>query len=547
MSLATNNPAGDGAAGARQYMAWLIVIAVSIVCASIRIHLLDVPLERDEGEYAYAAQLLLNGIPPYEHMHTMKLPGVFGAYAIFMLAFGQSTEAIHLGLTLLNALTSVLVFLLARKFLEPLPSAFSSAFFSILSMNSAFLGLSANAEHFAVLFIVAGALFLFKSMEAGKAFFFFLCGLFFGVAFLMKQHAVFFMGLPVVYLSAFLLRTHAYPFGKRLSRTFLFVAGAGLPFGLTCLVFMLWGVFDKFFFWTFSYASKYVSLISLSDGLSNLGDAFSLMKDSALPLLAIAGAGLFFPPHGESARSARIFFWSFLVISAISILPGLYFRSHYFILVLPAAALFFGAAVSRVKGVLERYGLRRAGWALACVFLLVLAYPLYKERTLLFFSSPDEISRIIYGANPFPESVGIARYIRENSGPDDRVAVLGSEPQIYFLSNRLSATGYIYMYPIVEGHAYSSTMEMELRNDIAEGKPLFLVYVNIPVSWGITNESMPKIADWFSRFDLSGYSLEGVVEIKRGGPQYYWSRFTNVDYSAKDFQGQAVYVLKRIS
>jgi hypothetical protein len=38
-------------------------------------------LERDEGEYAYAGQLMLQGIPPYQLAYTMKLPGPFAAYA----------------------------------------------------------------------------------------------------------------------------------------------------------------------------------------------------------------------------------------------------------------------------------------------------------------------------------------------------------------------------------------------------------------------------------------------------------------------------------
>ena len=33
------------------------------------------------------------------------------------------------------------------------------------------------------------------------------------------------------------------------------------------------------------------------------------------------------------------------------------------------------------------------------------------------------------GENPFVEPVQIAQYIRERSLPDDRIAVLGSEPQ----------------------------------------------------------------------------------------------------------------------
>jgi hypothetical protein len=41
----------------------LVVIVFALVIA-IRIRLLRIPLESDEGEYAYAGQLMLQGIPP---------------------------------------------------------------------------------------------------------------------------------------------------------------------------------------------------------------------------------------------------------------------------------------------------------------------------------------------------------------------------------------------------------------------------------------------------------------------------------------------------
>ncbi len=45
---------------------WLLLGATLIVILAARIRLLGLPLERDEGEYAYTGQLLLQGIPPYQ-------------------------------------------------------------------------------------------------------------------------------------------------------------------------------------------------------------------------------------------------------------------------------------------------------------------------------------------------------------------------------------------------------------------------------------------------------------------------------------------------
>ncbi len=47
----------------------------------VRLRLLGLPLERDEGEYAYMAQQLLQGVLPYTEAHSMKFPGIFFVYA----------------------------------------------------------------------------------------------------------------------------------------------------------------------------------------------------------------------------------------------------------------------------------------------------------------------------------------------------------------------------------------------------------------------------------------------------------------------------------
>ena len=45
---------------------WTVAIIVFGLVLAIRIRPLGIPLERDEGEYAYAGQLILQGIPPYK-------------------------------------------------------------------------------------------------------------------------------------------------------------------------------------------------------------------------------------------------------------------------------------------------------------------------------------------------------------------------------------------------------------------------------------------------------------------------------------------------
>src|SRR6476659_7962083 len=84
---------------------WVTVSCLVVIlgfAAFVRIRLLEMPLERDEGEYAYAGQLMLQGIPPYKLAYNMKLPGTYAAYALIMAALGETPRGIHLGVMLGN-------------------------------------------------------------------------------------------------------------------------------------------------------------------------------------------------------------------------------------------------------------------------------------------------------------------------------------------------------------------------------------------------------------------------------------------------------------
>src|SRR5437762_10662226 len=109
-------------------VAWsVLAFAVFSLTLAIRIRLLGIPLERDEGEYAYAGQLMLQGIPPYELAYNMKFPGTYAAYALLMSIFGQTIHAIHLGLLLLNAATIALIFLMGRRLIDSMAAIAAAA------------------------------------------------------------------------------------------------------------------------------------------------------------------------------------------------------------------------------------------------------------------------------------------------------------------------------------------------------------------------------------------------------------------------------------
>jgi hypothetical protein len=125
-----------------------LVIAAILFSTLVRIRLGEFPLERDEGEYAYAGQLILEGIPPYRLAYNMKLPGTYLAYAVMMALFGQSAAGIHLGLLIVNLVTIALLYFLGRDLFDPLAGAVSAVGFSVMSVSASVLGTAAHATHF---------------------------------------------------------------------------------------------------------------------------------------------------------------------------------------------------------------------------------------------------------------------------------------------------------------------------------------------------------------------------------------------------------------
>src|SRR5712675_1712083 len=151
-----------------RWVAFAVLGLAILLFAGIRWRVREMPLERDEGEYAYAGQLILQGIPPYEIAYNMKLPGTYVAYAAILRTFGETAAGIHMGLLVVNGLTTVMVFFLARRLYGDLAAATAAASFALLSTSEGVLGLAGHATHFVTFFAVAGLLFLVGTRRSGS-------------------------------------------------------------------------------------------------------------------------------------------------------------------------------------------------------------------------------------------------------------------------------------------------------------------------------------------------------------------------------------------
>ena len=512
-----------------RFLPWAIILLVILLTAMVRIRLLQIPLERDEGEYAYAGQLLLQGIPPYQEAFNMKFPGVYGAYAVIMAAFGQTIGGIHLGFLLLNAGTIVLVFLLGRRLSTTAAGVAGAAAYALLSMSAGVLGTEAHATHFVAAAALGATLLLLRAVDHGSPAILFLSGLLYGVAILMKQHGVFFAIFGVLYLVVDHWNLHRGAWPAMLRKLALFLLGSAVPLALTALALWYAGVFGKFWFWTITYAREYVLERSLAEGMADFTSIFPRVVGPNLLLWILAGAGLVMLWWKKRDRVSAAFVSAFLVFSFFAVCPGLYFREHYFVLMLPAIALLAGAAVSATW---------RVTWLL---YGAILGISIMLQSDFLFRMSPIEASREMHGLNPFPEAIQVAQYIRKHSDKTLRIAVLGSEPEIYFYANRRSASGYIYTYGLMEPQPFALTMQNEMIRDLENARPEYVVFVNANGSWSLRPDSPKKLLQWWDAYSAQNYKQAGVADILSADrTEYHW------DDESYQPRAQNIAILKRI-
>lgn len=506
--------------------AWFLLLLVLAFNFAIRWRLRDMPLERDEGEFAYAAQLLLQGVSPYDHAYNfaLKLPGTCGVYALIMAVLGQTVTAIHTGVILVTSASAILVFILARRICGEAAAVAGAATYVLLAMVPTTLGLAAHATHFVVLCALAGVVLLQKLNDKSSSWRIFLGGVFLGLALVMKQSGAPFCLFGASWIGWLELSRPDRQWRRLAVRLMWLILGGVLPLLGTGIVVALAGDFGSFWFWTVKYAAAHEGIFHWQTGLEwMLANIFDQFLGAPGPW-SLAVLGLIASCLWSGLRPWRFFVTSLFIFSFLAVCPGWYFRGHYFIQALSAAALLAAIAFRAMTEFLRRTAFPFPSTVLASIiFAAAMAGVMIQWSGIYFILSPVEACHAIYGTNPFPEAVAISQYVAAHTAPNATVAVLGSEPEIYFYSHRRSASGYMCTYPLVEPQRYAFKMQDQMIHQIEEADPACVVFVNIRGSWvqstAVVSNSVPG---WWKQYSTN-YQLAGMVDVNEGHPsQFFW-------------------------
>ena len=142
----------------------LAALAVILfVTLAVRLPCLNIPFERDEGEYAYIAWRLDHDELPYRNWVDQKPPGIFWVYRIALSLPIEPIRAVHLLGLLSAAASACALFFLARRFTGDVWATGAAALFALLLADPMIDGTAANTELFMLLPLILSQLAFFPS------------------------------------------------------------------------------------------------------------------------------------------------------------------------------------------------------------------------------------------------------------------------------------------------------------------------------------------------------------------------------------------------
>ena len=194
-------------------------------------------------------------------------------------------------------------------------------------------------------------------------------------------------------------------------------------------------------------------------------------------------------------------------------------------MLLPALSLFAGVAAAYAAGMQQVISRVLA----LAIFAIFTVFPVATRAEYFFRMPPVDACRFRYGENPFPEAIKVADFLRQNSRPEERLVVLGSEPEIYFYSGRQSATGFIYMYPLMEQQRFALQMQRQMIEEVEKNRPGFVVFVWTPMSWRVAAGSERLLFQWADNYLNDNYRPVGLVNMPPEGPAEYYLPMENAE------------------
>ncbi|MBW1972444.1 MAG: glycosyltransferase family 39 protein [Deltaproteobacteria bacterium] len=492
----------------------ILLFFVIVVTIAIRIPSISIPLERDEGEYAYIAWAITQGDVPYKDIFDQKPPIIFYIYLLFLKIGNWNIEAIRVGMIIFTLFTMVFLFFLMKYLFDDISAVFGLASFGIMTIEPSVLGQFANTEIFTILPMVISIWIMVRWGASKRLYPSFFSGLMIGIAFMIKQISITIIPFLLIYIIIFNKKRETLIY-----KLALVIFGSILPLAFFELYFYYKGSLKDFAYAVFLHNISYSFTFTLKEMIIRFWLIFKIILKADFFIWFLALIAIIYLLKEKMFKQLFLLI-AFFIFSFLGVCIGGYFRPHYFIFLFPALACLSGVGA---KFIIEKLPKKSEKIAIFILLIIIFAFPLLFYKDYLFTTSGDVICRKIFkGTNPFVEAKHIAKYIAFNSEPNERVYIIGSEPEILFYAKRKSATKYIIFYPLTYPYPDTFFKQQKVFREVKENHPKHIVFVNMKKTLLLQKGAPTYIFYESTKWINEEYLLVGAIYVKENSAKFFW-------------------------
>jgi hypothetical protein len=501
----------------------LSLLGLAVLFVALRWNNLRVPLVRDEGEYAYSAQLLLHGhgALPYRDAFLQKPPMVVYGYALAGLLAPGHLWASRITSAVFAALATLLTGWVARREFGVGVGLTAMWLLTAMIVQPGIEQFTANTEMFLVLPLLATIAVsrghwsrtdTESSDKAAQKLRWFLAGALGALTFWYKYTA---LPLLLLIFAMWIFREWRLSGRAALVRIGLALLGGVVATAAAIGVFLmsdggrhLWECtvqFNRYY-----AASQHFGWKALATRLDLYWGSWWIL--CLLPLV------LFF------RRVRGQWFW-FGLFAVAWLTTGGSWYGHYYILLMPFWAVLAAVALRELASLVAPWlGLRPASipGARAVLAIGTLALVLWPDLPWML-RSEDQFARDKLGPpNPFLESPIVAEKVAAltQSRPSEPVFVAGSEPQILCYAHRRSASRFVISYPLMIPTPLAIDYQHEVIAALERQRPAVVVFSRLPTSWTPEPTSPGEITGYLDTVLNRDYATVGGYVWKDGQGQW---------------------------
>jgi Dolichyl-phosphate-mannose-protein mannosyltransferase len=403
----------------------------------------------DEAYYATIANDMLDGGAVYRTAVDTKPPGMYYIYAgVFGVAGRNNLRAVHFLALCVVVSTAFVLRRIGARVGDDWAGAWSGIGYALF-VHAYWPGdtLGANSEIFASLPLVLSVLAFFRGQKKPALGLMFLSGALVGGATLIRQPSAVTLGAMLACLAYGCLISRTHPFARVVAAASVVIIGFIAVIAALAWYYQLQGNLHDAYLWSWAFAIRYVE--------SETTLPFVVKRVLTVHLAVILLSGLlwyfglrqlvemlrsFWRRNPVPTEAVLIVLW--FGFSYLAIFIGWRFPGHYHLAVLPPLSILAGQAFARfVAEKQRRCSLTRWRWlqagiivmaGLPTISFLIVAFTV---RTQAFHFLP------------------VAQQIVKETGPNDRIFVWGTQPQLYSFAGRRMATRFVSCTHLVGAYA----------------------------------------------------------------------------------------------